>query len=455
MRRLALLLCLLAPASTAAQDGGAQDGGARNGVERAAEAIADAAAELVGSDAGRVVLRPRVDLPEDAPHGLPAALTASARARLGDGAHVALFGGLDAEGAAAATRLGYDAMLDLDARIEGGFLRWFLTLWRGDARIGERSGRVRLDVALRRFTGFPPRLQDADVRPQTVLLPTTDVVAIAAHDLDDDGRAELVVVRADGVRVYRLEPRGRRLRARELGRAAWPAEATRAPVPRRRVIASARPDGDAVALRISELAPALRVSLVSGAVQLRVAEGPCPEGRYPMGGGCAELVHGRDFYDQLLTRGDAPTLEAQGNFFAHVYGEFADREGGRLAAEGLVTPHGRMSVRLARRGPEGDETERSVGAVGYGTALAMTDLDLDGAPELLASTASAAGEGDALVLMRALPRGALHVLWRSEPTTGPVFVAGTGDLDGDGRDELFAVEEPLERRGGARLWIVR
>ena len=34
-------------------------------------------------------------------------------------------------------------------------------------------------------------------------------------------------------------------------------------------------------------------------------------------------------------------------------------------------------------------------------------------------------------------------------------VSSAGDVDDDGLDELIAVEEPLERRGGARLWIVR
>lgn len=434
--------------------------GPDDGVTRAAERLAAAAEAATEGRAGRIVLRPRLGLPEGAPHGLAAALLEPARARLAerfDAAHVAVFGGLDQEAGEAARRLGYDLLLDVEARAAGGFFVMHGTLLEGGEARARFRHQTRLDAALRRYTGFPPRLTDEDVRAQTLLLPTYDVAAVAVHDLGGDGRTELVVVRPDGVRVYRLEPIGRRLRAREVGRSAWPADARRAAVPRRRLVASARPDGDGVALRTSDLAPGLRVSLVGDQVEVRVVEGPCPDDRYPMGGGCAELVQGRDFYDQILTRADATQLEAPGNFFAHVFGRFADREGGAATVEALVTPHGRMAVRLTNEVAEGapERAPRSVGAVGYGAALAMTDLDFDGAPELLASTASQSGEGDALVLMRAYPRGALHVLWRSDPTTGPIFAAAAGDVDDDGLDELIAVEEPLERRGGARLWIVR
>jgi hypothetical protein len=35
------------------------------------------------------------------------------------------------------------------------------------------------------------------------------------------------------------------------------------------------------------------------------------------------------------------------------------------------------------------------------------------------------------------------------------MVAAAGDLDADGRGELWAIEEPAEGERAARLWVVR
>src|SRR5690606_31705365 len=98
-------------------------------------------------------------------------------------------------------------------------------------------------------------------------------------------------------------------------------------------------------------------------------------------------------------------------------------------------------------------TDHSAGSIYHGTALAIADLDLDGAAELLASRAAPEGSGDQLMLLRAQPRGTLRVVWRSEAIPGSVWLATAGDIDGDGLAELLAIEEPAS--GRATLWIVR
>jgi len=46
-------------------------------------------------------------------------------------------------------------------------------------------------------------------------------------------------------------------------------------------------------------------------------------------------------------------------------------------------------------------------------------------------------------------------IWTSEAIEGSILIAGTGDLDADGRPELLAVEEPpAGEAGNAYLWVV-
>jgi hypothetical protein len=178
-----------------------------------------------------------------------------------------------------------------------------------------------------------------------------------------------------------------------------------------------------------------------------------------MPGGCAHLVTGRDFFDPTLTHHAASVAEAPAHFYAYAWARYESREGGRADFEAIVLPSGRVSVRVraevAREGAAPEIEERAAAMLGYGTALAMGDLDLDGSAELLVSHASPAGAGDQLSLLRVLPRGTLRVMWRSERLPGSVWIAAAGDSDGDGAHELLAIEEPADGRGRAALWLVR
>jgi len=118
-----------------------------------------------------------------------------------------------------------------------------------------------------------------------------------------------------------------------------------------------------------------------------------------------------------------------------------------LDVEAVVTPAGRLAVRVGAR---------PGGAVAYGTALALADLEDDGIAELLASGPGLSGEGDRLALLRVRESAQVLAVWQSDVLAGDIWIAASADLDDDGLEELLAVEEPA--RGStepARLWIVQ
>lgn len=452
MRTALLALCLAVPASAAAQDG-LQVAGAE-----LRDAALEAATEL---EAGALAVRVTPALGDGATDadGLVATLLGPALEALAGDArfatvHRAGFGRDGVSPAALARSLGYAGLLDVTLRRDGDalVLAGEAHRTRDEARVGAFSRRVPLDASLRRYLGFPPLLADDAITARAIPIPGNGYVALAVGDLDGDGRAEIVASRTGEVHVFRLE--GRRLRI--VGRAPIPPSVPRSPSPPRRAVGSARFEGDRVQLRISEHAVGLAVRLVDGAPRLEVAEGPCEADRYPMMGGCARLVTGRDFFDPELSHHAATSAEAPAHFYAYAFGRYEARDGAATDYEAIVMPSGRLSIRVrAATGEPARIEERGAAAVGYGTALAMSDLDLDGTAELLVSHGVVAGSGDQLSLLRVLPRGTLRVMWRSTPVGGSVWIAATGDADGDGRAEMLAIEEPASGDGRATLWLVR
>jgi hypothetical protein len=86
----------------------------------------------------------------------------------------------------------------------------------------------------------------------------------------------------------------------------------------------------------------------------------------------------------------------------------------------------------------------------------MADADVDGRVEMLVASPNAVGEGDRLELLRVRESGAIVSVWSSTPLAGSVLLAAAADVDGDGLEELMAVEEPAPGEDGeAHLWIVR
>ncbi len=447
---LATLFALAAPARAVDVDVPPE----RSRVDAIAEALrAEVERALGDCPGGALVVRVESELGDaDRVNALVQALVGPTTAALASPAdarwptaHQASFASPPEEIAQYAGRLGYDVLVALELRVLGHYLEIRGATWTtaDRARRGELSVRSRLDAELRQALGPLPRVTADTLVARTTELPGRGYWAVRAHDLDGDGRTELVAVSRDGVAVLRLGASRVGVRLVEVGRAPFPPDLPRAAERSRRPLATAIATPEGVVVRASEHAAPVRVTLSGERVRVTRASGPCGDEAYPLDGSCASRVTGRDHFGERLAGGE----RALAPFYARAVRRIRSADGQVLAYEAVVTPLGRLALRAGGR---------AVGAVGYGTALAMADLDDDGAVELLTSAASPAGAGDRLSLLRALPRGALLVVWRSEAIAGPIWIAERGDLDGDGLEELFAVEEPPDPRSGtARLWIVR
>jgi len=459
-----LAVVLLVPATAAAQQG--SPGGS---VGELAERVRARVVAAVPGEGRDVALAVVPSLPEEAPRAeaLADALAASVLAALRtSGDHRAvdrLSATASPEGAAReAVRRGYDAFVHiaLSARrgrllVEGAVFRasrggWVEVFVPAPERIVDFSLRATLDAQLGSYVGTLPPVGEEDVVARRLVVPGRGYVALGALDVNGDGADELVLARPDWVDVLRVATRDGRLRGELLGSAEVP-ELPARPSRVRRPVGTAVRRGDAVVVRTSEHARPFEVRVSTGdatEVLVRGVDGPCAEG-FPSSDACAVLVDGRDYFHSDLRpmgEGGAPP-PAPAGFYTRVSRRLRQADGTLVPVEAVVTPRGRMGGRVgASRG----------GAVGYGAALALPDLEQDGTAELLASGADRPGETDRLHLLRARADGTLIAVWSSEEIEGWVMVAGAADLDGDGREELVAIAEPPPGvRRPARLWVVR
>jgi hypothetical protein len=427
----------------------------RSRVEAIANALSDETVRgLSGLPPGAVAIRVRTDLPQGAPRAdvlidalLAPTITALSADRRVERSSIA---GDGADAMRHAARASFVVLVDHHVRVVGHSLRIDVTIWRaeGTAASARFDLRSRLDPEVRSYTGPILRLTEGSVVARSAALPGRGYVALAIHDLDGDGANELVAITPRTVQVMRLGPGRAGLRLFMLGESSIPVDIGRAPAPTRRPLGTTSRAERALFARVSDRAHPFRIELANGIVRVARADDRCPATMFPIDGACVQLQEGRDYFDDVLTfpGAEPATRDLPAFFYARAERRVRTAEGVVIGYEALVTPTGRLSVRAG---------DRLNSAVGYGTALAMTDLDDDGTMELLTSSTRLAGEGDQLALVRALPRGTLTVVWRSEILPGSVWITAHGDLDGDGLEELFAIEEPRGAQGRARLWIVR
>ncbi len=423
----------------------------------------------------------------DAPHGeaLTTALTGPTLATLRADRRFSSFEvrALDAGAAAdesdaaarSAAHDGFDALLRVVVETRGNYLIARGALWgtsRGGWRalfraapvqLGAAFVRARLDAELRVYVGALPQVTAETVVARALRLPGRGYVALAAADLDDDGRSELLLVHADALEVVRLTAGEHgRPRLEPVASTGFGAGLPRASSRPQRAIGTAVVDGDSVLVRSSELATAARARLVEGALTVIADAMPCGGDTYPLGDACALAVPGHDqFAPRLAARegGAACPEGAQGphgrpsgplalaGFYARAARTLRHADGTAQLVEAVVTPAGRLAVQVGGR---------PGGAVSYGTALALADLEDDGLAELLTSGAGPAGEGDHLALLRVRDSAQVVAVWQSDALPGDVWVAASADLDDDGLEELLAVEEPAPgSTDPARLWVVR
>jgi hypothetical protein len=338
-----------------------------------------------------------------------------------------------------------------------------LTLLRASARgratppaarvLGRARIEAPLDAELAGYLGAPPPLRRQAVRARRAALPGAAYLAMVAADLDRDGVIELLLLSRDRVDALRVS-RTRRgaLRIAPLASAAL-ASLPRAPARPRRPIGTLASRADGVVGRTSDHATPFAVRFDGTTVSAEARPDACPEGAYPLDDGttCASAVLGRDyFHAELAAAPRAPAAPeapaprpALAGFYARAARVLSQRDGPPLDAEAIVTPRGRLVLSVGeRRGALPD----------VGAALAIADLDADGTLEILTSGPGAVGEGDRLTLRRW--GRALGTVYESPPLSGSVLAAATADLDGDGAEELLAIEEPVDASATATLWVL-
>jgi hypothetical protein len=243
------------------------------------------------------------------------------------------------------------------------------------------------------------------------------LVALAAADLDGDRRAELYLVTSRDVIAASIAGK-----AVELARVPFAGDPA---VPASRdVVGTAVVEGGALTAAASAWARELRVEWRGKAL---TAKPGAPGFRV-----CDErlqLAPGRNhFHDG-----------AAALYGARCRDDLVDPSGAPLRVRGELSVAGTLDITVERcaANREGCQPAGSYRYKDVGVAFEIADVDRDGTPDLIASSASAPGEPDAV---RVIPLGA--------PATRPTFkrpfnggVAGiaVADGDGDGVAEVLAV----------------
>jgi hypothetical protein len=325
--------------------------------------------------------------------------------------------------AAAARRAGFDAWLDVNVTVDraagevtalGRLVPVSHDVWAEAA--GRRPfvavatapfARAKLDAELRAYVGLPATAHPRKLvfRPLKVPLDLgAPILALAAGDLDGDGRAELAALTPDELVVVELDKDATVVRYRVALDGA-------PPVPRPR-----QPIGT--------------VAVAGGEVRARSSEH-------------AEGVAVRDGKKVGTPRG-YPTCAGDLDLVPGTVTFVRDRErwvGVACAGDTIAAVDAGGALRLARGG--------QISGVGY--AFQIADLDGDGALEAVVSAYRPPGAGDSLSLYRIGPDGP-RLLRQGAQLAGGVAAIAAGDFDGDGAiDWLAAVGA-----GGTRydLWLL-
>jgi hypothetical protein len=243
------------------------------------------------------------------------------------------------------------------------------------------------------------------------------IVAVAAADLDGDGKAELYVVTGRDVIVASLAGR-----VREQGRVAFGGEPA---VPASRdLVGTAVVDGAALIASVSAWAVDLRVqwngkslTATPGASGFRVCEERL------------QLQPGRNHFRE----GAAALIGAR------CRSDLVDPAGAPLRIRGELSVTGTLDVAVERCAADGTAC-RPAASYRYkdvGVAFEIADVERDGTPDVIASTASAPGDPDAVRVI-ALGASAGKPSFK-KPFNGGVAGIAVADGDGDGVPEVIAV----------------
>lgn len=246
------------------------------------------------------------------------------------------------------------------------------------------------------------------------------VVAVAAADLDGDGKAELYLVTPrEVIAVAITDP------IRTLGRFPFGGDPA-VPAPRD-AVGAAVVEGDAVIAAVSAWAAELRIEWRHG--KLIASTGPSSTSGFPVCGERWQLVPGRNYFHRA---GSAV-------FGARCRDDLTDASGAPLHVRGELSIHGTLEVAVDRCAAGGTDCRRAA-AYPYrdvGVAFELADVDRDGTPEVIASSAVAPGDAD---VVRVIPLGSPG----GKPRFKKSFIGGVAgivvaDSDGDGVPEVLAL----------------
>ncbi len=251
------------------------------------------------------------------------------------------------------------------------------------------------------------------------------LAALAAADLDGDGKHELYAVTARDVVGIAI----RANKATELGRVAF-AGPRAVPEPRD-VVGTAVVEGGELVASSSPWANELRVAwqakkLVGqpGAAVAAVVVGAagaliCPGER-------AALVPGRNYFSPPA-----------GAFYAgRCRSDLVDPAGYPLRVRAQLALTGKLSVTIEKCAPGGKlcRPDAAFELTGVGAAFELADVDRDGTPEVIVSDAAAPGDPDFVkVVSAAAPQG--RPLFKKPFQAGVAAIAAI-DSDGDGQGEV-------------------
>ena len=244
------------------------------------------------------------------------------------------------------------------------------------------------------------------------------IVAVAAADLDGDGKAEVYLVTSREVIAVSIAGKA----IRELGRVAFTGEAA---VPASRdLVGTAVVEGSTVVAAVSAWARELRVEWRGKALGAKHGAAG-----FMVCGDRLQLAVGRNHF-----RDGAAAL-----FGARCRDDLIDPAGLPLHVRAELSVAGVLDISVARCAASGADCRAAGSFVlrDVGVAFEIADVDRDGVPDAIVSSASAPGDADAV---RVIPLG--------RPGAKPVYrkafnggVAGivAADGDGDGVPEVIAV----------------
>jgi hypothetical protein len=243
------------------------------------------------------------------------------------------------------------------------------------------------------------------------------LVAVAAADLDGDGKAELYLVTAREVIAIGVAGK-----LRELGRVAFTGEPA---VPASRdVVGTAVVDGPAVIAAVSAWAKDLRVEWRGKVLTARHGAGG-----FRLCGDRLALAAGRNHF-----------REGSGALYGvRCRDDLTDAVGAPLHVRGELSISGTLEVSVSRCAADGGACQPA-GAYqvhDVGVAFELADVDRDGTPDAVVSSASAPGDADAVRVI-ALGTPGSRPMYKKQFNGGVAGIA-VADGDGDGVPEVIAV----------------